>query len=556
MRVLVIGNGAREHALVWKLRQSPLVSKLFASPGNAGIALVAECVVPKDRTSSPIEAYASLAQEYDIDLTVVGPEALLVEGIADEFVRRGLAVFGPTAVAAQLEGSKVWAKDLMGRVGIPTASWRHFSDIGAARNHARTEHNWRCAVKADCLAGGKGSFVCRSQAEVEHALAEILVAKRWGTTDAIVEELLDGQEVSVFAITDGETVIPFGAAQDHKRLEDNDGGPNTGGMGAYSPVEHMQVAQDFAGTFFRPLVDALRAEGTPYVGVLYAGAIVTEEGPRILEFNCRFGDPEAQVLLSRLDSDLAELLGAASKGRLHTIDPPRWRFEDALCVVLAAGGYPDTSKLDVPQTITGVDDAAEIDGVLVFHAGTDTDPETGALLAVGGRVLSVTALADSLVEAQSKAYMAVEHIAFKGMQWRTDIAAKAIGTPWDTVWKAEWRKPPRWEESAYRNSEVLRALAGEIGFLMDEGQWSNEEVQSLTRIQGQIYDVVLDLTSPSETARGRLGARERSPKTLGMLNDIREGLQTERVREGIDSWLTGLDSPAARAISDSSDHVA
>jgi phosphoribosylamine--glycine ligase len=497
MRVLVIGRGAREHALLWKLRQSPGEPDLYVAPGNAGMEhLATRLVVPSGMNE--LEAFADLASEHQIDLTIIGPERLLVEGIVDVFLRRGLRVFGPTAAAAQLEGSKTWAKDVMQRVGIPTASWRVFQDKGAARAHAESL-GWRCAVKADGLAMGKGSFVCTSADEVDAALVAILAEQRFGETAVLVEELLEGQEVSVFAISDGRSVVPFGAAQDHKRRGEGDEGPNTGGMGAYSPVQHMQVAQDFAESFFKPIVNDLHELGTPYVGVLYAGAIVTEQGPKILEFNCRFGDPEAEVLLSRLDDDLLALLWAATERELHTRAALEWRTEDALCVVVSTDAYPDGSDRGTP--IYGLDAVLDLEGVLVFHAGTERG-NGGGFVTDGGRILSVTALGRSLEEARRRAYEAVQLIHFDRMYYRRDIGTKADGAMWSAAFRTEWRKPPRWE---VRMLGVSRAI-GEIAREMESLEHADDvRGADLHVFRDRLYDIMLSLTTPRRTPviRGR-----------------------------------------------------
>lgn len=442
MKVLVLGGGAREHALVRKLSESPKVTELLALPGNAGIAeLATQLAAPEYWTADVDERVlielANIALEHEVDLTVVGSEDLLVQGIVDVFQERGLRIFGPTSAAARLEGSKKWAKGLMQQVGIPTALAASFTNKGEARAFAQ-EHNFLCVVKADGVAKGKGSFVCDSADGVDEALAVLLGEHRYDTATVLVEERLHGQEVSVFAISDGQTVIPFGAAQDHKRRDDEDQGPNTGGMGAYSPVEHMKVAEDFAVSFFAPVVREMAAQGTPYVGALYAGAIITNQGPKILEFNCRFGDPESEVIFPRLEDDLFEYLWAATEQALHELDQPRWNGQEALCVVLATASYPEPG--DPPTAISGVGEASAVDGVVVFHAGTDIDRD-GRLVTRDGRVFAVTAVAPSLEEARNRAYRASDLIEFDGKRYRHDIATKADGQ----TWAAETRKPPAWE---------------------------------------------------------------------------------------------------------------
>lgn len=442
MRVLVIGSGAREHALLWKLRLSPMVSELFAAPGNAGMEELATCL--PGRGTGDNSALLDLAVEKRIDLTVVGGATPLVEGFVDCCQERGLRVFGPTAAAAQLEGSKIWAKQLMQKVGVPKARWSAFRDIAVAYAHAE-KVGWRCAIKADGLALGRGAFVCETEADVSAALDVLLKQKTFGDKPILVEELLDGQEVSVFAVSDGRTVVPFGAASDYKRAYERDQGPNTAGMGAYSRVNHTQVAHDFAESVFQPIVRELAALGTPYVGVLYAGVIVTDQGPKVLEFNSRFGDPEVEVLLPRLQSDLAEILWQATEGKLHEVAPPSWTTKEALCVVLAAEHFPrgkpgirtpilsfgDHERVYgyVGVPISGVEDAERVsDDVIVFHGSTARDASTDELVTNGGRILTVTGLGDCLEDARSLAYEAVEKITFSGKHYRTDIGANAIGT--------------------------------------------------------------------------------------------------------------------------------
>lgn len=533
MRILVIGSGAREHALLWKLRQSPKVSALFVSPGNPGMDEVATCLPPREGTDTNA-MYADLAGEHNVDLTIVGPENLLVDGIVDHFHERGLHVFGPTAAAAQLEGSKVWAKEVMQRVGIPTASWRVFEDIESATAYAR-ELDFRCVIKADGLASGKGSFVCRSADDVESSLGILLGEKRYGNKPVLVEELLDGQEVSVFALSDGRVVVPFGAAQDHKRLGDKDTGPNTGGMGAYSPVDHMSVAQGFAESFFQPIVTGLAALGTPFVGVLYAGAIVTDQGPKILEFNCRFGDPEAEVLLCRLDDDLAELLWAATRGELHKRVAPNWNTQDALCVVISTDKYPREGDFGTP--IYGIDDARNIPAVVVFHAGTDRDLSTGALVTHGGRILTVTALGGNLEEARARAYGAVERIQFAGKYFRTDIGAKATGTVW--TFRSEWRKPPNWEVQMMQISQMISDVATGLEEMQLLGQpQSAAELQSLL---DRLYEIKLTL-HPAQHTGDQAATVTKEPSSAERLSALSadfdamlERMQDPDVKRGIDA---------------------
>lgn len=533
MKILVVGGGAREHAILWKLRQSALVSKLFVTPGNAGMEQLAECV-SLDDDHPDAASYADLAERLVVDLTVIGPENLLVEGLVDHFQQRGLRVFGPTAAAARLEGSKIWAKEVMQRVGIPTASWRAFSEFDDALSHAH-DLEWRCAIKADGLASGKGSFVCKTVEEVTEALHLLLTEKRFGNKPVIVEELLDGQEVSVFALSDGRTVVPFGAAQDHKRARDRDEGPNTGGMGAYSPVNHMKVAQDFAGSFFQPIVNDLSALKTPYVGVLYAGAIVTAQGPKILEFNCRFGDPEAEVLLCRLDGDLAEILWAATECNLHKLAAPGWKSKDALCVVISTEKYPQ--EADFGTQIYGVEEAGKVEDVIVFHAGTSRDPTSQELVTHGGRILSVTGMGNSLEEARTRAYKAVEKIHFEGMYFRKDIASKADGI----VWETEWRKPPRWERQVMGASLAIGRVANNLEKAQFEvgGDTSSDVAAQIQTAREELYEIKLTL-SPGQSSvpiTDRSGDDEDSSDAASRLSSL---------SAEFDALLERMQSPEAR----------
>lgn len=419
MKVLVVGGGGREHALVWKLRQNPRVQEVFCAPGNAGIASLARCV--------PIEAenipgLLAFARQEKIDLTMVGPEAPLTMGIVDSFTEAGLSIFGPTARAAAMEGSKVVAKELMARYDIPTARFAAFSEAGEAYAYIRKQ-GAPCVVKADGLAAGKGVMVCNTVEEALQAVEDIMVKGVFGAAGSrvVVEEYLTGEEVSILAFTDGETVIPMLPAQDHKQVYDGDRGPNTGGMGAYAPapVCTREVYQAALDEILIPTVKAMAAEGRPYRGVLYAGLMVTDEGPKVLEFNARFGDPETQPVLMLLETDLVEIMEAALAGRLSEIDI-RWRPGAAVCVVLASGGYPGPYRKG--YVISGLDDVPP--DVVVFHAGTSL--EDGRVVTAGGRVLGVTAVAEDIPAAIARAYDAVERIHFEGMHYRRDIGQKAL----------------------------------------------------------------------------------------------------------------------------------
>ncbi|MBI4270177.1 MAG: phosphoribosylamine--glycine ligase [Candidatus Rokubacteria bacterium] len=419
MRVLVVGGGGREHALVWKIAQSPLVQRLYAAPGNPGIARHATCV---PIAASALDDLVAFARGEGIDLTVVGPEAPLVAGLADRLAGAGLTVFGPSARAAALEGSKAFAKDLMARHGIPTACFRTLDDSAAARRYCR-EVGPPLVVKADGLAGGKGAIVCRTLEEADAAVAECMERRAFGAAGArvVVEEFLTGEEVSFFALANGRDVLPLAAAQDHKTVFDGDRGPNTGGMGAYSPVAAFDAAleQGVLKAIVWPTVTALAQEDAPYHGVLFVGLMLTREGPKVLEFNCRFGDPECQALVVRAPGDLVPLLLAAARGEAWPGTSP-WPPQASVCVTLASGGYPGRYVTGLP--IEGVDAAARRPGVHVFHAGTAL--AGGRLVTAGGRVLAVTALAATLARAIEAAYGAIGEIRFEGMHFRSDIGRR------------------------------------------------------------------------------------------------------------------------------------
>jgi phosphoribosylamine--glycine ligase len=401
MRVLLVGSGAREHALAWRLAQSPSLTELHAAPGNPGIARLGPChpVRADDR-----DGLLDLAITLAADLVVIGPEAPLVAGVADELRHAGIAVFGPGALAARIEGSKSFAKEVLDAAGVPTAA-----TLPAARPP--------CVVKADGLAAGKGVFVCRDVDEVDRALAEL--SALGGAI--VIEELLEGREVSLFAICDGARAVALGAAQDFKRAGDGDLGPNTGGMGAYSPVAWLDSSDELVAQIHQPVVDELANRGTPFVGCLFAGLMLTDDGPRVLEFNARFGDPETQALVPRLQGDLLEELAAAASGR--ALETLREGDDAAVTVVLTGPDYPARSDYSgVP--IDGVDEV-EAAGALVFHGGTAMRDER--LVTNGGRILSVTALAPDLEQARQRAYDAVERVRFQGVRFRKDIAAVASG---------------------------------------------------------------------------------------------------------------------------------
>jgi phosphoribosylamine--glycine ligase len=422
MKVLVVGGGGREHALCWAIAASPLLTRLWCAPGNAGIEEVAECV---PIGAEDVPALVAFAREQGVDLVVAGPEAPLVAGLADACEAAGLRCFGPTAAAARLEGSKAFMKEVADAAGVPTARWARFDDPAAAKAHIRAA-GAPIVVKADGLAAGKGVVVAATPAEAEAAIAEIMEQRRHGEAGAtvVIEECLTGEEVSLFALCDGETALPLGAAQDHKRVGEGDTGPNTGGMGAYSPPPVLTPALEAEAMerIIRPALAELRRRGTPFRGVLFAGLMLTAGGPKLLEFNVRFGDPECQALLPRLRSDLLPGLLAACDGQLRHFDL-RWSAEHSLVVVMAARGYPGTPLRGTE--IRGVERAAAVAGVQVFHAGTARRPD-GALVAEGGRVLNIAATGATLAEARDAAYRAVDALDWPEGFCRRDIGARAL----------------------------------------------------------------------------------------------------------------------------------
>jgi len=402
VKVLLVGSGGREHALAWKLTKRPDV-ELHAAPGNPGIAALGHCHPVRAEDG---EALLGLARSLDADLVVIGPEGPLVAGVADELRHAGLAVFGPGRAAARIEGSKSFAKDVMRAAGVPTAQ-----SLAVARVP--------CVIKADGLAAGKGVFVCRSAAELDAGLRAAAALPG----PLVIEELLDGEEVSLFALSDGRTIVPLAPAQDFKRIDDGDAGPNTGGMGSYSPVPRLAPgeAEELVELLCRPVVDELARRGSPFVGVLFAGLMLTESGPRVLEFNCRFGDPETQSLLPRIDGDLGAALQAAAAGDLSGVELGTLP-DAAVTVVVAAPGYPERS--DHGTAIDGIEDAEAV-GALVFHAGTARHGEQ--LVTSGGRILAVTGTGETIAAARALAYEACSRISFAGARYRTDIALAAAG---------------------------------------------------------------------------------------------------------------------------------
>ena len=421
MNVLLIGSGGREHALAWKIAQSPLLKRLVAAPGNPGIAALCET---RPVGVTDVDELVALAQEIAVDLVIVGPEASLEVGIADRLAEAGIACFGPTRAAAQLETSKAFSKSFADRHGLPTARHLTFDDAAAAKA-ALTGFDPAYVIKADGLAAGKGVVIADDQAEAEAAIDDML-GGRFGAAGArvVIEEFMRGEEVSLFALLDGETAVLFGGAQDHKRAFDGDQGPNTGGMGAYAPppVLTEAVADRARTAMIEPTVHGMAAEGAPYRGALFAGLMIENGEPRLVEYNARFGDPECQILMLRLKSDLLPYLLAAATGGLKTLPSPEWRDDAAICVVLAAKGYPDA-----PQKRSVIRGAEQDfgDGVMVFHAGTARTAD-GKLIAAGGRVLNVCARGATLEEARTKAYAAVAKIDWPDGFHRTDIGWRAL----------------------------------------------------------------------------------------------------------------------------------
>ena len=422
MRILVVGGGGREHALCWAISASPLCTELLCAPGNAGIAQLARCInVPAEDVAGQV----ALAQREKVDFVVVGPEVPLAAGLADRLTEAGIKVFGPSAKAAQLESSKGFTKDLCHRYGIPTGAYERFTDLARAEAYIRAQ-GAPIVVKADGLAAGKGVVVAETVEQALAAVRDMLAGNRFGDAGAsvVIEEFLVGEEASFFALCDGEHALPLVGAQDHKRVFDGDKGPNTGGMGAYSPAPVFDAAmqQRTMDEIILPTVRAMAADGIPFKGVLYAGLMITAQGPRIFEYNCRFGDPECQVLMMRLKSDLLPALIACADGGLKHLDL-RWSNDVALTVVMAAKGYPDAYQKG--SEIRGLEAAARVEGVQIFHAGTR--PDGARVLANGGRVLNVSALAPTVEEARDRAYRAVDLIDWPEGFCRRDIAWRAVG---------------------------------------------------------------------------------------------------------------------------------
>ncbi len=423
MKVLIVGGGGREHALAWKINQSPYINELFVAPGNAGISKIAKTV---DIDAEDIRCLASFAERNSIDLTIVGPEIPLANGIVDSFSKRGLNVFGPSQKAAKIESSKVFSKEFMYKFHIPTASFLVFSDAEEAI-HFLEEKDFPIVIKTDGLAGGKGSVVAHNIDEARDAVVHMMIERTWGEAGkrVIIEEFLEGIEASVLAITDGENLIPFQPSQDYKRALDGNEGSNTGGMGAIAPHPKMdeQLLNEIVNNILKPTVDGLRYMGTPFKGILYAGIMLTKNGPKVLEFNCRFGDPETQVIFPIMKSDLLELILYALEGRILEADI-EWNNKKAVCVVIASGGYPKRYRKG--YTIEGLNnlDKAIKDKALIFHAGTAR--RGNAIITNGGRVLNVVGLGNTYKLATENSYATVNRIDFEKVFYRSDIASEYV----------------------------------------------------------------------------------------------------------------------------------
>ncbi len=423
MKVLVVGGGGREHAIIRKLKEAKAAPKLYCAPGNGGIAADAECVPIK---ATDVQAMVEWAVQNTIDYVVVAPDDPLALGMVDALAEKGIPAFGPNKAAARIEASKVFSKNLMKKYGIPTARYETFSDAESARAYIRTQDKYPVVVKADGLALGKGVLICKDEAAAMAAVKSMMEDGAFGTSGSrvVVEEFLTGPEVSVLSFTDGQTVVPMVSSMDHKRALDGDEGLNTGGMGTIAPNPYYtpEIAQVCMRTIFLPTIEAMRSEGCPFQGCLYFGLMLTPDGPKVIEYNCRFGDPETQVVLPLLEGDLLEIMQATTNGTLAGV-PVKWKDAYAACVVLASGGYPQTYESG--KRITGLVEGQLPGGeATVFHAGTRL--EGGELVTAGGRVLGVTAVAETLLAAVKDAYAAADHIHFEGMHKRSDIGARAL----------------------------------------------------------------------------------------------------------------------------------
>jgi len=421
MKVLVIGSGGREHALVWKIIQSPKVSQVYCAPGNAGISKLAQCI---NIDADSIEKLVDFVQEEKIDLTVVGPELPLSKGIVNEFNGKGLRIFGPSKEATEIESSKVFSKYLMKKYNIPTAKYEVFQNSEKAFDYIK-QQVFPLVIKADGLAAGKGVFIVKNLVQARDALDALMEEKKFGEAgrQVVIEEFLEGEEVSILAFCDGKTVLPMVSSQDHKKIYDHDRGPNTGGMGAYSPAPFYsdEFKKRVLEEILKPTVKGLQSEGRKYKGVLYAGLILTKEGPKVLEFNARFGDPETQVISPRLKTDLIDILNAVIEETLHKTNI-EWEDNAAVCVVVASGGYP--GKYQKGKVINGLERLRKMEDVIAFHAGSKLQDDK--VITSGGRVLGITAWDDTISKAKEKAYEGVEKIYFEDMYYRKDIAAKGI----------------------------------------------------------------------------------------------------------------------------------
>ncbi len=419
MKILVVGGGGREHAIIWKLKQSPLISKIYCAPGNAGIAELAECI---PIGAMEFDKLIAFAKENMIDYTVIGMDDPLAEGIVDVFEKEDLKVFGPKQNAAILESSKAFSKNLMKKYGIPTASYEIFDDYQKAKAYLEKQ-TMPIVLKADGLALGKGVLICNTLEEAQKGLKEMMQEHRFGSAGntVVIEEFLEGPEVSVLSFCDGKHIVPMVSAQDHKRALDNDKGLNTGGMGTFSPSKFYtkEMAENCMKTIFQPTVDAMAKEGRPFVGIIYFGLMYTKNGIKVIEYNARFGDPEAQVILPRLKTDLLEIMLACTNGTLDKINI-QWYDNAAVCVVLASGGYP--VAYDKGYEITGLDKISQKENIVVFHAGTDK--KDGKFVTSGGRVLGITGIGQNIEEAIQTAYEGVEIVNFEKKHFRTDIAKK------------------------------------------------------------------------------------------------------------------------------------
>lgn len=424
MKILLVGNGGREHALAWKIAQSPKCETLYCAPGNAGIEQVAECV---NISAENVDELTKFAIDKNIDFVIVGPEAPLVLGLADKLRANGIKTFGPSEKAAQLEGSKGFMKDIARKYNIPTAAYERFTKLEPAIEFIKKQ-GAPIVVKTDGLAAGKGVIICETEEQAVEAAKEMLSGNMFGDagTEIVIEEFLTGEEASYFALSDGKNILPLTSAQDHKRVGDGDTGPNTGGMGAYSPAHFMtaELEKKINDKIIQPTVDGMAAEGCEFNGVLFAGLMIENNEPKLIEFNIRFGDPECQEIMMRLESDLVTILEAAAEGNLDTIkDQIKWSDRVSLCIVMAAIGYPGTYEKNTP--INGIEEANKLNDVVVFHAGTAKD-ENGQIVSTGGRVLGVTAIGDNFEQAQTKAYEAVSKISWPKGFYRKDIGWRAI----------------------------------------------------------------------------------------------------------------------------------